>query len=132
MSTGQVQNNFFYNTPNSNPFKKYFGRFDYDISANNRLTMSDTQRDNPATYLNQNTCPVNCQTGDVDSNNAQVSDVWNINASTINEARMGFTSQLNYFTPFSIGQGYPAKLGCSLPKRTSFPMFRSVPPAAMS
>lgn len=121
LSTGQVQNNFFYNTPNSNPFKKYFGRFDYDISANNRLTMSDTQRDNPATYLNQNTCPVNCQTGDVDSNNAQVSDVWNINASTINEARMGFTSQLNYFTPFSIGQGYPAKLGLQFAKADVFP-----------
>ncbi len=124
LSTGQVQNNFFYNTPNSNPLKKYFGRFDYDISANNRLTMSDTQRDNPATYLNQNTCPVNCQTGDVDSNNAQVSDVWNINASTINEARMGFTSQLNYFTPFSIGQGYPAKLGLQFAKADVFPDVR--------
>ena len=121
LSTGQVQNNYFYNTPNSNPFKKYFGRFDYDISANNRLTMSDTQRDNPATYLNQNTCPINCQHGDVDSNNAQVSDVWNINASTINEARMGFTAQLNYFTPFSIGQGYPAKLGWQFAKADIFP-----------
>jgi len=121
LGTGQTQNNYFFNVPNSNPFKKYFGRFDYDISANNRLTMSDTQRDNPAQYNNQGICPINCQTGDVDSNNAQVSDVWNINASTINEARMGFTSQLNYFTPFSIGQGYPAKLGWQFAKADVFP-----------
>ncbi len=121
LATGQVQNNYFYNVANSNPFKKYFGRFDYDISANNRLTMSDTQRDNPAQFNNQGICPINCQHGDVDSNNAQVSDVWNLSSRTINEARMGFTSQLNYFTPLSIGQGYPQKLGWQFAKADIFP-----------
>ena len=29
----------------------------------------------------------------------------------INEARFGFTDQLNFFSPFSNGQGYPDKLG---------------------
>ena len=121
LSTGQVQNNYFYNVPNSNPFKKYFGRFDYDISANNRLTMSDTQRDNPAQYNNQGICPINCQHGDVDSNNAQVSDVWNITPRTINEARMGFTAQLNFFVPLSLGQGFPAKLGWQYAYADVFP-----------
>ena len=121
LSTGQIQNNYFYNVPNSNPYKKYFGRFDYDISANNRLTMSDTQRDNPAQFNNQGICPINCQHGDVDSNNAQVSDVWNISSRTINEARMGFTYQGNFYTPLSIGQGYPAKLGWQFAKADIFP-----------
>jgi hypothetical protein len=121
LSTGQVQNNFFYNVANSNPYRKYFGRYDYDISSNNRLTMSDTQRDNPAVFQNQGICPINCQTGDVDSNNAQVSDVWNISANTINEARMGFTYQGNFYQPESLGKGYPAKLGWQFAKADTFP-----------
>ncbi len=121
LSNGIVQNNFVYNTPNGNPFRRFFGRFDYDISPSNRLTMSDTQRDNAAVFNNEGICPVNCQHGDVDSNNAQVSDVWNLSSRTINEARMGFTSQLNYYTPFSINQGFPAKLGWQFAKADVFP-----------
>ena len=121
LSSGIVQNNFHYNVPNANPFRKYFGRFDVDITPNNRLTMSDTQRDNPAQFFNQGICPINCQNGDVDSNNAQVSDVWNISSRTINEARMGFTDQLNFYTPFSINQGFPSTLGWQFAKADIFP-----------
>ena len=55
--------------------------------------MSDTQSDTPQMYPSDVTaCPVGCQAGDVDNNNAQVTDVWNISSRTINEARMGFTT----------------------------------------
>lgn len=114
-------NNFFYNTPSSNPFIKYTGRLDFDITPSNRLTVSEISSDNPATYLNQGICPVNCQHGDVSRDNAQVSDVWTISPNTLNEARFGFTDQLNYFTPYSLGLGFPAKLGWKFAKADTFP-----------
>lgn len=121
VSSGIPQNNYTYNTPNSNPFTKYFGRLDWDITHNNRLTLSDTTSDNPAQYLNQEICPINCQHGDVSRDNAQVSDVWQITPNLINEARMGFTDQMNYFTPFSIGQGFPSKLNWQFAQADTFP-----------
>ncbi len=116
-----ISNNFFYNVPSSNPFTKYFGRLDWQINQNNHFIASETNSDNPAQYHNQGICPVNCQNGDVSRDNAQVSWVWTISPSTINEARMGFTDQLNFFTPFSIGQGFPAKLGWKFAKADTFP-----------
>ena len=85
------------------------------------MTLSDTTSDNPAQYLNQEICPINCQHGDVSRDNAQVSDVWTITSNVINEARMGFTDQMNYFTPFSIGAGYPSKLGWQFAQADTFP-----------
>ena len=116
-----INNNFFYNVPSSNPFTKYFGRLDYQINQNNHIIVSETESDNPAQYHNQGICPVSCQNGDVSRDNAQVSWVWTISPRTINEARMGFTDQLNFFTPFSINQGFPAKLGWKFAKADTFP-----------
>jgi hypothetical protein len=116
-----ISNNFFYNVPSSNPFTKYFGRLDWQINTNNHIIVSETNSDNPAQYHNQGICPINCQNGDVSRDNAQVSWVYTINPNTINEARMGFTDQLNFFTPFSIGQGFPAKLGWKFAKADTFP-----------
>ena len=118
---GVDTNNFFYSVPSSNPVTAYFGRLDFDITHHNRLTASETSSDNPATYLNQGICPVNCQNGDVSRDNAQVSDVWTISPNMINEARMGFTDQLNFFTPFSLNEGFPAKLGWKFAKADTFP-----------
>jgi len=112
LGTGVQQNNFYSQTPEPRPWKRYFGRLDYDISPNNRLTMSDTQGDELEDGDNAvAVCPIACQLGDVDNNNAQITDVWNISGHTINEARMGYTDQLNFFSDSSTGQGYPAKLG---------------------
>ncbi len=121
VSSGVAQNNYTYNTPSTNPFTKYFGRLDWDITPSNRLTVSETESDNPATYLNEGICPINCQNGDVSRNNAQLSDVWIFSPHLINEARMGFTDQLNFFTPYTINQGFPAKLGWQFGKADNFP-----------
>lgn len=120
-TTGITSNNYYYSYRGSQPFKKYFGRFDYQIKANNRLTASVTKRDNPAIYPSSIGCPINCFTGDVDSYNAQITDVWNISNSTINELRMGYTNQLNFFATQTAGKGYPAKLGLQFSKADIFP-----------
>ena len=82
-------NNWVGTLESPNPFLKFFGRLDYNLSDKNRLTFSITQSDNPAVYPQ----PYNAlggQSGDVDRYQAQVSDVWTVSANTVNEFRFGF------------------------------------------
>lgn len=124
---GEEDNNFYSSLPQSTPYRKYFGRLDYQITANNRLSMSDTQSDTPVVYPNSVTvCPIGCQSGDVDNNNAQVTDVWNISPTTINEARMGYTWQGNFFADLALGKGYPQQLGWQFAKADTFPAIQFV------
>src|SRR5579862_1116997 len=121
-SEGEEQNNFRASLLQSTPYRKFFGRLDYDITSKNRITMSDTQSDTPVIYPSTVfACPVSCQSGDVDNNNAQITDVWNISPTTINEARMGFTDQLNFFKDLALGKGYASQLGWQYAKADDFP-----------
>jgi Carboxypeptidase regulatory-like domain/TonB dependent receptor len=121
VANGLTSNNFLYNIPNANPFTKFFGRMDYDIRGNNRLTATVQQSDNPAYNNGQGICPINCQSGDVSRYNAQITDVWTISPNVINELRVGYTNQLNFFVPASLNQGFPAKLGWQYAKADIFP-----------
>ncbi len=122
-SQGVPNSNYYYTAPIKLPYTKFFGRLDYDITPNNRLTMTDTQRDNPTQNAGIGTayCPMDCVNGDVDSNAAQISDVWNINPAMINEARMGFTSELNFYIPESLNKNIPQQLGWQFAKANLFP-----------
>jgi len=125
-SEGEPQNNWHYSRLSSNPVRKYFGRLYYDVTSTNRITMSDTQADfsypGPSTIT---ACPVGCQAGDVDNNNAQITDVWNISSRTVNEARFGYTAQLNYFTDSSLKHGYAAQLGWQFAKADDIPAMQT-------
>lgn len=121
LQQGDPLNNFFYNEPNSNPFTKFFGRLDYNITSNNRLTISETEGDNPQLGLGTGICPINCGTEDVSRNNAQITDVWTITPHITNELRLGYTNQLNFFVPQTLDQGYPNKLGWQFAKADNFP-----------
>ena len=121
-SEGEPQNNFYSTQQQSTPYRKFFGRLDYDINSANRLTMSDTQSDTPVIYPNQvSACPIGCQSGDVDNNNAQITDVWNISPTTVNEVRLGFTDQLNFFADLALNKGYAQQLGWQFAKADDFP-----------
>ncbi len=119
---GYPTNNFVSAIPNNQPFTKYFGRLDWDLKSNNRLTLSIVDSDNPAYSNGQGFCPINCQSGDVSRNNAQITDVWTITPHVINEVRLGYTNQLNFFVPATLNQGYPAKLGWQYAKADIFPI----------
>jgi len=73
VTSGIAQNNFVSSTPNKNPFTKFFGRLDYDITPSNRLTVSETNSDNPGYSFGIGICPIQCQSQDVSRDNAQVS-----------------------------------------------------------
>jgi hypothetical protein len=121
-SEGELQNNFYSSLLAPNPIRRYFGRLDYDVTPNNRITMSDTESDNPAVYPNGvSVCPIGCQTGDVDNNNAQITDVWNISSRTVNEVRLGYTYQGNFFADLALNKGYASKLGWQYAKADDFP-----------
>ncbi|HEX4020356.1 MAG TPA: TonB-dependent receptor [Acidobacteriaceae bacterium] len=120
-SSGIALNNYTSNTPGKTPFTKFFGRLDFDVTSHNRLTVSETESDNPVTDVGIGICPINCESQDVSRDNAQVSDVWTISPEVINEARLGFTDQLNFFVPDTLDQGYAAKLGFAMAKADNFP-----------
>jgi len=123
---GEPHNNYYYQYLASNPVKRYFGRLDWDVKSNNRITMSVTQADftypGPSTISN---CPIGCQNGYVDNNNSQITDVWNISSTIVNEFRIGYTNQMNYFTDSSLGKGYAAQLGWQFAKVDDFPGFET-------
>ena len=121
ISNGQVQNNYTYTAPNTNPFTKFFGRLDYNLSPTNKLNGSVTEGNNPGKTFGPGLCPIGCQSGDVSRVNSQVTDVWSITSHVTNEARLGYTNQLNFFVPYTLDKGYPAKLGWQFAKSDNFP-----------
>jgi hypothetical protein len=121
-SEGEPQNNFYTSERTSSPYRRYFGRYDYDVSPSNRITASDTQSDTPQIYPSAVTpSPIGWQSGDVDNNNAQITDVWNFSPRTINEVRLGYTFQGNWFNDLALNHGYPAQLGWNFAKADDFP-----------
>lgn len=121
-AAGVLADNFYSQFPVPRPWTRYFGRLDYEITPNNRLTLSDTQGnelENGDAAVTA--CPIGCQIGDVDNNNAQVTDVWNISSRTVNEVRFGYTDQLNFFTDAGTGLNYPSKIGWQFAKANVLP-----------
>ncbi len=47
VSNGQAQNNYTYTSPNTNPFTKFFGRLDYNVTPTNKINGSVTEGNNP-------------------------------------------------------------------------------------
>jgi len=120
---GQSVNNYTFTPPSSNPNLRYFGRIDYDLSQKNRITFSITQKDNPGKNVNQYACPLNCFSGDIDGYNVQLSDTWTLSPTLVNEFRMGYTKQGNWFVPQSLGFAAATTLGLQYSKASIFPTF---------
>jgi hypothetical protein len=119
---GMLTDNWYSSIPSSAPWKRYFGRLDYDITPNNRLTASDSDLDNPG--INPSSIavsPIDWQGEDQEINIANISDVWNISPTMINEARMGFTYGGSFYTDLALGKDYPAKIGWQFAKANTFP-----------
>lgn len=57
----------------------------------------------------------------MDTYNVQLSDVWTITPTMVNEFRFGYVRQGNWFSPETLGEGYPAKLGWNYVLANLFP-----------
>lgn len=117
---GFPQANYLYHLAHSNPVRRFFGRLDYDITPKNRLTASDLWGDNPGHTLSP-LCPINCYSSSLEHSEAQVSDMWAFSPSIMNEARLGFTDNMTFYVPYTLGQGFPQKLGWKFAKADLFP-----------
>ncbi|MES1258356.1 MAG: TonB-dependent receptor [Acidobacteriota bacterium] len=117
---GVTTNNYSYQLPSSAPKRKYFGRFDADVTSNNRITGSASWNDGPSIGVGP-VCPLNCTNSDIFNTTNQLSDYWTITPHLINEARIGFMGEYDLITPDTLGQGYPAKLGLAIAKADVFP-----------
>jgi hypothetical protein len=121
VSNGVTTNNYTYVLPSISGVQKYFGRIDADVTQNHRITGSAAHNENNSPALSP-VCPINCDhTFETGNTINQLSDVWTINPTTINEARAGFYGEYDNETPDNIGQGWPTKLGLQYAKTDAFP-----------
>jgi hypothetical protein len=120
VANGVTLNNYAYQLPSSQPKRKYFGRFDADVTSNNRITGSASWNDGPTIGVSP-VCPLNCTNSDIFNTTNQLSDYWTINPHTINEVRIGFMGEYDLITPRTLGQGYPDKLGLKFARADVFP-----------
>jgi hypothetical protein len=117
---GIATNNYNFVAPGNSPKRKYFGRFDADVTDKNRITGSAAWNDGPSIPYSP-VAPINRAPGDVMNMSGQLSDYWTISPRTINELRIGFMGEYDIFTPDTLGQGWPSKLGLQLSKADVFP-----------
>ena len=122
-AAGAFNNNFSTILPTPNPNLRFFGRVDYDLSQNNRMSFSISQKDNPA--INKGgkfPCPLNCYSGDIDGYNVQFTDTWTLSPHVVNEFRMAYTKQGNWFNPQTLGFNPASTLGLQYAKANVFPV----------
>jgi len=101
--------------------QKWFGRFDADITHNNRLTGSSAYN-YPTTFAASGIVyPVNVTVTDVENESGQLSDYHTFSAHTINEARAGWMGEYDLLKSPTRNQGWPAKLGLQYAKADIFP-----------
>jgi len=120
VANGVTTNNYQYALPSKSPREKYFGRFDADVTKNNRITGSASWNNNWSTGVNP-VAPVNAISNSIFSTNNQLSDYWTISPRTLNEFRFGFMGEYDLLKPLTLEQGWPAKLGLKFSKADIFP-----------
>ena len=121
-ATSFKTNNYTYLLPASpSTEQKWFGRFDADITSNNRLTGSSAYN-YPTTFKPVSPVfPVNATIVDVENMSGELSDVHTFSSRTINEARSGWMGEYDLLKSPTIGEGYPAKLGLQYAKTDIMP-----------
>jgi len=120
---GQLTNNFSTTLPTPNPNLRYFGRVDYNFSASNTMNFSISAKNNPG--VNKGgplACPINCFSGDIDGYNVQYTDTWTISPTIVNEFRMAYTKQGNWFVPQTVGYDAASSLGLQYAKADVLPL----------
>jgi len=119
---GATSNNYSTILPTPNPNLRYFGRIDYNFSSSNTMNFSISQKNNPGVNkYGPLACPINCFSGDIDGYNVQFTDTWTISPTLVNEFRMAYTKQGNWFIPQTVGYNAETSLGLQYAKADILP-----------
>lgn len=113
--------NYYYNRVQPNSSLSYFGRLDYDISHQNRLTFTVTNQDAPALSGDIGICPIGCTSSDNATTIYALTDVWTISPSLLNQARVSLMNGLSANNSATLGKNYPSTLGWSYAETNEFP-----------
>lgn len=114
------ENNYLAVLPSTNPNLTFFARTDYNLTNQNRLTVS-FQRNTQPTFSPSPDCPIDCYPGGGRNYHAQISDVWTFSPTVVNELRFGWVRQYYFERSESLGKNYPQKLNWSYAKANMFP-----------
>jgi hypothetical protein len=117
-------NNFYYQTLSTSlPFQQFY-RVDYNISSSNRVNFSGTwNRSNstPNSALWSPTYPISTTISKMTNLQGQITDVWTISPTVVNEFRAAVIRQDILGIPSALNQGYPQKLGIDYAVANLFP-----------
>jgi len=115
-----IANNYYFVSSLPTTYNTYDGKLDLNLTTNNRLTGS-------ALWVSQKqftpapTCPMDCNYNSQYEYQAQVTDVWTLSPSIVNEARISTIRTFGTWYSPNQGQGYPAKVGLLNPAADAFP-----------
>jgi hypothetical protein len=108
-------NDFVFNGSSPNTDTWYTGKADYDISSKQRLSFSFNYFPTTTSYVPADPLFPNDATayevGKTDDLTAQVSHVYTISPSVLNEFRVGASRELDKYKPPSLGKNDPTTLG---------------------
>lgn len=119
--SGGINGDYYYLVPTPYPSTRIFGRIDYDLNSQNRLTSSIAVRDANSPVYTEWKCPVACYHDDTSDYSSQTSDVWTFSSTLVNEARFSFTRQGSFLTPYSLGLNIPSTIGLQYAKANLMP-----------
>ncbi|HEV2378972.1 MAG TPA: carboxypeptidase regulatory-like domain-containing protein [Terriglobia bacterium] len=109
-----VVNNYFYDIFVPQTTTYYNGKVDFDLSPRNRINFSTmhVQLDNLTGYTGYSaTPPIDTMNGSIHEWTLQLSDVWTITPSTVNEFRISWARENGVWSGAEQGKGWSQKLG---------------------
>jgi outer membrane receptor protein involved in Fe transport len=113
--TCPIINNYVFNGSSPNLSTWYTGRVDYNISNKQRLSFSFNYYPNQVSYVPADPLYPNPATSYSQGNNynltGQLSDVYTISSTLLNEFRIGASRELDKYVPPSLGKGVPTTIG---------------------
>ena len=116
-------NNFYFARMSYSHPNTFLGKVDYNISNTNRLSYSLTRRIALTTpdKTTSATFPMDANQSISRGFQTQLTDVWTMSPSIVNEFRMAVVRQLSRGTPSSKGLGFPKQLGINYAIADVFP-----------
>jgi hypothetical protein len=113
--TCPIVNNFVFNGSSPNTDTWYTGKVDYNLASKQRLSFSFNYFPTTTSYVPADPLFPNDATayevGKTDDLTAQVSHVYTISSSLLNEFRVGASRELDKYEPPSLGKNDPTTLG---------------------